>query len=575
MARRGRQPCKTVSAPSRSSVSHIKLPEMNIERSCVKPDSILSGNRFCHGIDPETVQRWEETLRDEASGLPAIGSKTADIRTVWEPARLQHLTVLLAYLAQGNPVNGADELESFVKGELLGWLDANPFLSGLHYSSAMECGLRIPLFVYSLRLLSRIDDNFWQLVSRSICQHAKRIENNLSLYSSRGNHTVCEASGLVFAGVFYRETKDGIRWLNLGIDLLKHELKEQVLPDGGPLEQSFAYHRFVLDLYWLTVDFLERNNICDCQDMRPTLLEAERFITFVTDSEGHLPSVGDSDGGYAIAPGISPNRGFNEKTGAPPACHTFSDSGYTVFRGGEDEFLMLFDHSPLGMPPLYNHGHADALSVTLSLGGYELLVDPGTFRYNGAPFYRSYFRGTSAHNTVVVDQLDQAEQVTGFIWKAPFSCQVTKNEFEDGRYIVQAEHTGYRRLRSPVTHRRMISYMPHKSLIIKDSFVGEGKHDFSIYFHIHPDATVSQDDSYWKIERSWGVIWIKLLDGHFFELIQGDEKLPMGWYSPDYGRKTTAPALCCHQSGNCHSVIFRTYININRNDYQLPQGVNI
>ena len=47
--------------------------------------------------------------------------------------------------------------------------------------------------------------------------------------------------------------------MNRGIDLLQQELFHQILDDGGPAEQSLNYHRFVLDLYWLAVDFMEKN----------------------------------------------------------------------------------------------------------------------------------------------------------------------------------------------------------------------------------------------------------------------------------------------------------------------------
>ena len=57
---------------------------------------------------------------------------------------------------------------------------------------------------------------------------------------------------------------------------------------------------------------------------------------------------------------------------------------------------LTFDHGPLGMAPLYNHGHADALSVNVALDGEALLVDPGTFRYNDEPLFRKYFKGTRA-----------------------------------------------------------------------------------------------------------------------------------------------------------------------------------
>ena len=102
-----------------------------------------------------------------------------------------------------------------------------------------------------------------------------------------------------------------------------------------------------------------------------------------------MPSIGDSDDGHAIAPGAAPCGGRRKSPAAPVA--TFPESGYTVVRG-PDELVLTFDHGPLGMPPLYNHGHADALSITLSLNGKPILVDPGTYRYNGVPEWRGTSR---------------------------------------------------------------------------------------------------------------------------------------------------------------------------------------
>jgi len=56
------------------------------------------------------------------------------------------------------------------------------------------------------------------------------------------------------------------------------------------------------------------------------------------------------------------------------------------------------------------HGHADALSVQLQVGGHPLLIDPGTSAYAGINNDRDSFRGTAAHNTVQVDGLNQADR---------------------------------------------------------------------------------------------------------------------------------------------------------------------
>ena len=55
----------------------------------------------------------------------------------------------------------------------------------------------------------------------------------------------------------------------------------------------------------------------------------------------------------------------------------FADGGYTAFRGrmvGHDVSL-TFDHGPLGYLAIAAHGHADALSLTMSIDGRPVLVD--------------------------------------------------------------------------------------------------------------------------------------------------------------------------------------------------------
>ena len=61
------------------------------------------------------------------------------------------------------------------------------------------------------------------------------------------------------------------------------------------------------------------------------------------------------------------------------------------------------DVGPLGYLSIAAHGHADALAVTLSAEGRELIVDPGTASYYGNPAWRTVHRGTRVHPTVCVD----------------------------------------------------------------------------------------------------------------------------------------------------------------------------
>ena len=129
--------------------------------------------------------------------FPAIftRTRTSDIRMVWEPARLQHLTLLLIFIQKDSPKPYLNFFKEFVKDSLLTWLDKNPFLSGPHYQSAMECGLRIPVFFYALKILNNLASEERKRILAAIFEHAWWISRRLSLYSSLGNHTVCECIG--------------------------------------------------------------------------------------------------------------------------------------------------------------------------------------------------------------------------------------------------------------------------------------------------------------------------------------------------------------------------------------------
>ena len=133
------------------------------------------------------------------------------------------------------------------------------------------------------------------------------------------------------------------------------------------------------------------------------------------------------------------------------------------------------------------HAHADALSVTLFSQGRELLVDPGTFVYNCAPEWRSYFRSTRAHNTVTIDGRDQAEQGGTFHWKTKLCSRAARELTLPGIEYMEAEHDGYRRMPQGVIHRRRLLYVAPESWIVVDDFRGSGEHSFDFHYHF-PDG---------------------------------------------------------------------------------------
>lgn len=557
LARRGVIPCHVPSV-SPLHVSSLTMPAFlgRVER--IDVDRILACFRFTLNMDQDAIVRNDLELRQQYRPSTRSLESQADIRAIWEPARLQHVTLLIAYLRQYPEATDARPVKEFIRNEILAWLADNRFPLGAHYLSAMECGLRIPVFFYALKILDNLSTNDTEVILKGVYLHAWWIEKNLSLYSSLGNHTVCEAMGLVFAGCIFRETAAGNRWEKTGLTLLSQELPHQVLSDGGPAEQASGYHRFVLDSYWLTVNFLEGNNLRKCADLKERLLAGELFLATFCDKGGNIPALGDYDDGHALAPGLFPQRL------APVVqhirCKTFNKSGYTVIRGCGDT-LLTFDHGPLGMAPLYNHGHADALSITLSIGGTHFLVDAGTFRYNGVPAWRRYFKGTRAHNTVVIDGVDQATQVTSFVWGDPFSGHLERTADRTTGLLIEASHDGYCRLAQPVRHFRSILNKQDGSLLITDYFQGVGQHTFELNFHFNPEVKLTKHEGDWLAERNGHGMRIELTSGEL-HLLRGEEDPPLGWFSPAYNVKVPSPVLQIVRSGESAEVRFETRITI-------------
>jgi len=538
-----------------------RLPHLYVRAASAEGiESLLQGDRWSLHTELGSIARFEKRVQRVFFSRIKQQQEDPDIRAVWETARLQHVMALLLYARQSAKSDKSDTCQAFARTFSLDWIKQNPFLFGPHYGSVMECGLRIPVFFC---VLASLDMNGAETDSilTAIYHHAWWIEKRLSFYSSLGNHTICECLGLVFAGAVFRESGEGQRWLDKGIKVLGQELNHQILPDGGPAEQSINYHRFVLDLYWLTIDFIESNHLFDCSAWKPRLLAGEEFFHTFLDASGKPPSIGDSDDGHAIAPGISPKLGTHVCNGETNV--TFPNSGYTVIRKS-NRFLLTFDHGPLGMAPLYNHGHADALSITLSVNGEKLLIDPGTYRYNGVPEWRRYFKGTRAHNTVTIDGQDQAIQETGFIWSHPYTAKLVRKNQTEGGLELEAWHDGYARLKHPVIHTRRLQYDDDVTIIIKDSFVGKGVHEFELNFHFHPDCRVLSENGVWTIQNKNASIYLTLLSPGSFQEVSGKTDPIQGWYSPAYNLKQECSVLQVKQTGTPEQIVFITAIGIDQ-----------
>ena len=545
----------------------VSLLKEQVRSKCLRPQSTVIKKAQLESLkmpklllddNDQFVQalKKKQTIQTTNSWPIDIKTSTSDIRVRWEAARLQQATLLMVIASKSDNPDDSERFNKTAKTIVLDWIQDNPFLCGEHYISAMECALRIPVFFYLLKRVECLTSNELFSVLDTVCMHALLISKKLSLFSSRGNHTIAEAAGLVFAGAIFRMTRRGQNWLKIGIKLLNDELPHQVLCDGGPAEQSVGYHRFVLDLYWLALDFIQKNDLGKVTQWEERLELGEYFLNMLGGQARGCASIGDSDNGFAIAQGLKPLRTSGENFDDKKTT-VFKVSGYSIMN--RSRYALIFDHGPLGMPPLHNHGHADALAIWLSYQGKPFLVDSGTYRYNGVPRWRRYFKGTQAHNTVTIDNKDQAVQETSFIWSNAYSGQIDAFVENEQLLFWSASHDGYTRQHNPVRHHRSILFEKDRHLLIRDYFQGSGEHHFQINYHLHPNVTVQNDGKWLRLSHGETFLFLRIREGEFL-IKRGLSNPILGWYSEHYGKKQPTTILTFSKTGRPEGVNFTTAI---------------
>lgn len=466
------------------------------------------------------------------------GNKYGDVRVVWELSRLQQL-VDAALLSVEVDEKTSANLISSIENQLDSWVKMNPPLCGVNYISSMECALRILSVCHSIDMVrDRLGqpDRTWGNMLYLVWSHASFIEKRLSLYSSAGNHTIAECAGLIFAGVLFPEFNEAKRWRQTGEKTFFKEIKRQIYSDGGGLEQTLWYHVFVLDLLGLVIKLYDFYALEIEADIINLYNKGCGFVNTFSSSAEKLPGIGDSDNGYALS------RFLNitwEKNNINHGLFIFKEAGYTVFNNNHTNQSLVFDHGPLGMPPSYGHGHADALSIIFRYKDNDVLIDPGTYTYTGDAAWRKYFRGTKAHNTVVINGLDQSVQESAFLWSKPyFSDLVAHEQLSNGMIRLLAYHDGYISL--GIKHWRGVVIFPDGNLLVWDHLVGVGEYDIELNWHLC--GKVEQSGNSFDIINSPDSVSLQVEGGEPF-LCNGEIHPICGWQSYEYGIKDSITTL--------------------------------
>ena len=370
------------------------------------------------------------------------------------------------------------------------WCRANPINSKPGWNS----------YPTSLRLVNWIK-YIWthRFISKkmifSMAEQAYYLSHTLEHHLS-GNHLIANAKALWMSGVFI-----GSKAMeNKGRKLAISEVDNQILHDGGHYELSPMYHAIVLEDMLDLINMEKSRNRPVPTNLISAASRSRGWLEAIVDENGRIPLLNDSAysiaieqsalSNYADSLGVSANKSNIEKGEINEwKCKNISD--YYILT--TPNWRVIFDAAPLGPDHQPGHAHCDMLGVLLQYRGQDILGDTGVFEYRPGT-RRDFCRSTSAHNTVMIDGLEQAE-----MWK---SFRVARRGSVLGpwrnKVSLSASHTGFAVQQKGLSHSRAIIPLSD-GIVIADKLMGPGEHTFMAFYHLAPELKIEPLGEGWLV----------------------------------------------------------------------------
>ncbi len=448
-----------------------------------------------------------------------------DHKITWELNRHQHLVTL----AKARLLSGREKYTHELMAQWRSWSKANPYPLGINWGSTLEVAFRSLSWIWVDQLLAGTPEHaqFRAELASALAFHGRYIERYLSTYFSPNTHLLGEAVALFFLGTLYPQMPGAARWKESGWQIVLREAGRQVRPDGLYFEQSLYYHVYALD-FFLYSRLLAARNGMEIPAAYDAVLGRMLDVVAALAQAGPAEGFGDDDGGRLGNPrrnrtehmtdplalgAVMYPRGFCAARLTEEAIWLFGDQAVEKFSkapthptphslafpaGGlyvladsqPNAQVMLVDAGPQGVGRS-GHGHADALSLRLTMDGRRCLVDSGAGVYiSKDPADRDSFRGTGAHNTMRVDGVDQAVADEPFSWTHIPTTQAENWLAGKSFTYFAGSHNGYARLADPVLHRRQVLKIAGAVWLVRDVALGRTEHELEIRWHFAPDLEV-------------------------------------------------------------------------------------
>lgn len=329
--------------------------------------------------------------------------------------------------------------------------------------------------------------NWFFFFSKENIKPTKQIINSLYLqvqwlfkqreFHLLANHLLKNIVALLFYGYCFNNKKI-TQW---SLKNLQKQLSEQFGESGMHYEYSPTYHANAI------MDILNCFNLIQSENIKienklknkieNVLGKGVGWINKISDNNFYLP-IGDVN--YEGCPTPIHIQKYSQKLGINKIESV--DKIFPILKS--DNFKIMLINSPFS--PSYNcaHSHQDKLSVLLWYKDKPILTDTGNYSYNFCD-ERKYSRSIEAHNSIKIDEYEQAEMWD--VFRVGYRGKIEFGEIGTDKIVSIFIHKKYR-------HERKIQNVG-KIFFITDIIYAKGNHSFKQYFHIHPTNSIKKLDN--------------------------------------------------------------------------------
>ena len=426
---------------------------------------------------------------------------------------------------------GDDKYAHELAEQMNSWIEDNPvllFSSGngpYHYAwETLNTGIRMhntwPEALFRCLDSPSFTDDIIVNIMKSTVEHVRHLQR----WPSKGNWLTAESYGVYVAGLMFPEFKDAKRWRLYAIDKLHTQLSEEVYPDGVQFELALGYNTWTLNEFLGAYEAALLNGMDDefPNDYKSLLEKMYEYLMKVSMPDGMAFAMNDANNqnvrallvkGYQLFP----HRGDfihvalgGAKEFPKPERESFGMhwAGHYVMRSGwtKNDNVMLMDAGPWGK----GHQHEDKLTLSLYSRGELMFVDGGCTMYDHSR-WRAYQLLTRAHNSVLIDGMDQFNGRNNLYWPLPWKgdkpagtnsrwFSTPHMDFVEGTYSGDyREYTDYDlqakgfqpKIQKGLSHRRNVFFFKPDLWIILDTVTAEDEleHTMEALYHVNASAS--------------------------------------------------------------------------------------